>query len=217
MRSDEPAVVTDDAAAGEVEPCGCEPGGRQRDRHRLAVVGDLQRLRPQPAEVDARVDVAGGHHHRPLAGDEGREVLRVVLDVDDLLEVRARRAVLVQALQRVQQRGLRAVARLGRERVELAEQRRRGERQHGHRDHARRGELQHPCQRLRHGDQGSAGRACTSDPGRQPSAACSAFPSASRACSSASSGAITSSSATARTRASSARRARAAGDDRRAG
>ena len=103
------AIVLDDARAGEVEPRLAEPGGGERDDDLAAVRRDPQGLRPDPAEVHRRVDVARRDHDDPLALDEGWDVLRVLLDVDDLLEVRARRVVRVQALERLQERGLRTV------------------------------------------------------------------------------------------------------------
>ena len=84
--------------------------------------GDPHGFRADGAEVDGRVDVSGGDHDGPLALDEGGQQLGVLLDVDDLLEVRARRAVLVDPLQRLQQRRLGAVQGFGGEGVKIGQQ-----------------------------------------------------------------------------------------------
>ena len=119
---DHAAIVLDDPGPVEIEARSAEACSGQRDDDLAALPRSPHGFRSELPEVDRRVHVARRHHDDPLALDERRDVLRVPLDVDDLLEVGPRCVVLVEALERLQQCGLRPVPRLGAKRVQIRQQ-----------------------------------------------------------------------------------------------
>jgi hypothetical protein len=103
--------------AVEVELGLAERCRRQLERDTLAVVRDVDGAVLEATKVDARVDRADRHEEHPLALDLARDEARILLDVDDHLEVAARSAEVAQILDRLEDGRAGAIDRLRAERI----------------------------------------------------------------------------------------------------